>query len=167
MKQRYERVPVALLITVLSVQILFAQTKQEDSKSLFLVQSLSTRGGQQKQKGGQAYGYREIFLEIEHAVATGNLLTISRHFSLPIYMHLRGEEPGYYSANQGFYLLERFFSLRYPLGFTFTTIGESGSQPFATGSGSFNRKGTREHFQVYVSLDRLEKKWVITQFNVY
>ena len=84
-----------------------------------------------------------------------------------VYVNLRGGESGYYSANQAYYLLENYFKTRRLVNFNFTTIGESDSNPYATGSAGFNEKGSRERAQVYVSLSLAGNRWVITQINIY
>jgi hypothetical protein len=84
-----------------------------------------------------------------------------------VYLNIRGAESGYFSANQAHYVLQNFFNQHKPVSFSFTSYGESGGSPYATGRGSINVKGNREFIQIYVSLAKFKDRWVIGQFNIY
>ncbi len=114
-------------------------------------------------KGEQA----RIFESIQDGMRGGNIGVLSQHFGSQVLCNLRDGESGYYSANQAFYLLENYFSTRRLVGFDFSTMSESDSNPYATGSVTFNIKGRREVAQVYVSLSRAGDRWVISQINIY
>ena len=111
--------------------------------------------------------YRQIFEGIQHGMKTGNVATFSQHFGSQVLFNLRGGESGYYSANQAYYLLESYLKSRKLVYFDFSTIGESESNPYATGSAGFNVKGSREVAQIYVSLSLAGERWVISQINIY
>jgi len=108
-----------------------------------------------------------VFQTVQQGIADGDLEKLMRHFGKHIYLNIRNIESGYYSANQAQFVVQNFFSVHKPISFTFTTYGESGGAPYATGRGSFNVKGNREYIQVYVSLAKQRDRWVISQFNVY
>ena len=110
---------------------------------------------------------RKIFSSVQQGLSSGNISTFSQHMGSQVYVNLRGGESGYYSANQAYYLLENYFKTRRLVNFNFSTIGESESNPYATGSAGFNEKGSRERAQVYVSLSLAGNRWVITQINIY
>jgi hypothetical protein len=111
--------------------------------------------------------YRALFTVIQRSLSSGNVSTLAQHFAPQVQVNFRGAENGYYSASQAYYLLENYFRTRKLLGFEFSTIGESDSNPYATGGASFNVKGSREYAQVYVSLSRSGKQWLISQINIY
>ncbi len=111
--------------------------------------------------------YRKLFGVIQRSFTTGNVSALSQHLAPQVQVNFRGGESGYYSASQAYYLLENYFRSRKVLGFEFSTIGESDSNPYATGGASFNYKGSREYAQVYVSLSRSGREWLITQINIY
>jgi hypothetical protein len=108
----------------------------------------------------------ELFTLVETAVRGANIPSLAKSFGRQVYVNLKGGESGYFSANQASYILQSFFSPRRPLSFSFSTIQLEGD-PFATGSGTFLVKGTRETLQLYVSVSRQGDRWVISQFNVY
>jgi hypothetical protein len=110
---------------------------------------------------------KELFRTIQNGVASGEVESLSRHFGSNIYLNIRGTESGYFSANQAYYVLQNFFNQNKPVAFSFTSYGESGESPYATGRGSINVKGNREFIQVYVSLVKFKDRWVIEQFNIY
>lgn len=111
--------------------------------------------------------YRKLFTSIQRNLASGNISSLAQHLAPQVQVNFRGGENGYYSANQAYYLLDNYFRSRKILGFEFSTIGESDSNPYATGGASFNYKGSREYAQVYVSLSRTGRQWLITQINIY
>ncbi len=121
----------------------------------------------QGQLPGPKQECRKIFGSIEQGISAGTVGMFSGHFADQVYVSLRGGESGYYSANQAFYLLDNYFKTRRLAQFNFTTISESESNPYATGSVGFNIRGRREYAQVYVSLTRSGGRWVITQMNIY
>lgn len=143
---------------------------------LFLVPALA--GGSPQPKGHpdgaeahapleqSAQNPAEIFALVASGLRHSDHASISRNFGRQVYVSLKGGENGYFSSNQASYVVQSFFASRRPASFTFTTIDE-GDEPFATGSGLFLMKGTRETLQVYVALARQGKRWVISQFNVY
>lgn len=110
---------------------------------------------------------RRIFDNVQEGVSTGNIGIFSKHMAGEVYLNLRGGERGYYSANQAYYLLEDYFKTRRLVSFDFTTVGETVTNPYATGRASFNFKGSREFAQVYVSLSLSGERWVITQIKIY
>lgn len=111
--------------------------------------------------------YRSVFDRVQQGMKTGNVGTFSQHFGSQVLFNLRGGESGYYSSNQAYYLLENYLKSRKPVYFDFSTIGESETNPYATGSAGFNVKGSREVAQIYVSLSWVGERWVISQINIY
>jgi hypothetical protein len=111
--------------------------------------------------------YRPVFDLMQQGMSSGNITLFTSHFGSQVLVNLRGGESGYYSANQAYYVLEGYLRSRRILHFNFSSIGESESNPYATGSAGFNFKGSRENAQVYVSLSWVGDRWVITQINIY
>lgn len=109
----------------------------------------------------------DVFRSVQQSIAKGDFDELTRHFGRHIYLNIRSIESGYYSANQAQFVVQNFFTVHKPISFSFTTYGESGGSPYATGRGSINVKGNREYIQVYVSLVKQKDRWVISQFNVY
>lgn len=112
-------------------------------------------------------GYLRVFDHVRDGLASGNYAMFAPHMASQVMMNLRGGESGTYSANQAYYVLENYFRARRILHLEFTTVGESETNPYATGSAGVNIKGSRELVQVYVSLSRTGDRWVITQINIY
>jgi len=110
---------------------------------------------------------RRIFSTVQEGLAAGTVGVFSQHIGQQVFMNLRGGESGYYSANQAYYVLENYLKTRKLANLNFSTIGESGENPYATGSAGFSFRGTREFAQVYVSLARSGDRWIITQINIY
>lgn len=115
----------------------------------------------------QLTGGEEVFQAVQRGIAEGDFEELARYFSKHIYLNIQSIESGYYSANQAQFVVQNFFNTNKILSFSFTTYGESGGAPYATGRGSINVKGNREYIQVYVSLMKQKDRWVISQFNIY
>jgi hypothetical protein len=111
--------------------------------------------------------FDKLFSRIESGFATGNIGVLSGQFSSQVSVSLRGGETGHFSASQAYYLLDNYFRKRRLVNFRFTTVGESESNPYATGSGGITAQGAREMVQVYVSLAYAGDRWVIAQINIY
>jgi len=112
-------------------------------------------------------GISKICEEIERGITRGEVKIFSLHFARQLSVNIRDGESGYFSANQAFVLLQNFFGARQAVRFKFTTFGETGTIPFATGGGSVTFRGNRETIQIYVSFRRSGDRWRITQFNAY
>lgn len=108
-----------------------------------------------------------MFSSVQQGLLAGNVGSFSRYMASQVYMSLRGAESGYYSSNQAYYLLESYLKARRFSSVNFTTVGESESNPYATGSAAFTFRGGRDHAQVYVSLSSMRGRWVITHINIY
>lgn len=111
--------------------------------------------------------YRSIFANVQKGFSSGSIGLLSRHLGPQVYVNLRGGESGYFSGNQASIVLENYMRSQKIVSFDFTTIGESESNPYATGSAGFNVRGSREYAQVYVSLSLVGNRWVISQINIY
>ena len=105
--------------------------------------------------------------DIQRGIQTGDVGIFSKHFAKQVYVDLPGQESGYFSDHQLYYILRNFFGSRLTQQFRFSTVDDSETGSYATGSGSFLFKGRREVLQIYVALARLQGRAVITQFNVY
>jgi hypothetical protein len=121
----------------------------------------------QLKSSGQTHECKSFFSGIQQEIATGNVAALSGRMGSQVYVNLRGGESGYYSASQARYLLENYLRHRRIASFTFSTIGESDENPYATGSATVNDKGVREIAQIYVSLSRDGDRWRISQISIY
>lgn len=111
--------------------------------------------------------YTEIFRSIETGFSQGNVVSFSKYFAPQVYVNLPGEDGGYYSANQAYYILQNYLGSRQPQSFHFSTYGELENIPYATGPGRFTIKGSVETVQVYIALSRVNNQWVVSQINIY
>jgi len=111
--------------------------------------------------------FRNVFEDVQHGFETCNIGAFSAHLGSQLQVALKGEESGYFSSNQAYYILEKFLKARKTSSFEFTNVGEAKTTPYATGTAVFTNKGTREVTQVYVALMRVAEKWFIAEINVY
>lgn len=111
--------------------------------------------------------FREVAAGIEDGIRRNDASLLAPHFAGQLYLSLRSEEEGYYSANQASLVLEHYFAGRKFLNFRFTTTGTQGRNAYATGGGTIMVRGMTEIIQVYVSFRQRGGEWVVTQFNIY
>ncbi len=110
---------------------------------------------------------REIIDLVEKGIVAGDVDIFSRDLGPQIAISMSGDRSGCYSKNQAFSILKNFFGVRKTLSFTFTTRQESIKNASATGGGRFIRRGIKENLQIYVMLNLVERRWVITQIHLY
>ncbi len=168
---RFILVVVAGLFLVQDVLISQTRTRtdryRKNNSSTVIPSDINYPGSQLKIVLAQVTGGEEVFRSVQRGIVDGDFEEITRHFGKHIYLNLRSIESGYYSANQAQFVVQNFFNTNKILSFSFTTYGESGGAPYATGRGSINVKGNREYIQIYVSLMKQKDRWVISQFNIY
>lgn len=110
---------------------------------------------------------KAIFNDVQIGISTSNVELLARNFAPHVGLSLRGDENGTFSAKQAYYVLLNYFRSRKFGRLQFSTIRESKSTPYATGSVEFTHKGTRARAQVYVALTTEGRKPVITQLSIY
>lgn len=111
--------------------------------------------------------YHEVFENIRHELETGDVEALADRLDSQVQINLRGSESGMYSVHQAYYLLVEYFRLRRLTGLSFTTVAQSGSNPYATGAAGLTFKGTYDRVQVYVSLGSSRDRVVITRLSIY
>ncbi len=116
---------------------------------------------------GPSPGPEAILSEIEQGILHNDAAAFADHLGPQVAIAMSNDWGGSYSTNQSYSILKNFLGVRKTIGFRFTTIQQSGPTAYATGGGSFVRRGTKENLQIYVRLTLIEKRWLITQINMY
>lgn len=106
------------------------------------------------------------FENIINAFDQRNVSALAQYFSNQVYISLRTGEKGYYSNNQAFYLIDKFFSIYNPVGFQITNKVMTGFYPYLSGKLFCKIRGTVEIFQTYISLNWTGSSWEITQITI-
>ncbi len=106
------------------------------------------------------------FENIINALDSKNISALSQYFSNQVYLSLKTGEKGYYSNNQSFYLLDKFFSIYNPIGFQTINRVISGFYPYLSGKLFCKIRGTVEAYQTYISLNWTGSRWEITQITI-
>ncbi|WP_041294144.1 DUF4783 domain-containing protein [Ignavibacterium album] len=107
-----------------------------------------------------------VFDDIELSIREGNVPRLSKYLGAQTYFSLSNGVNGYYSPNQAYYILEDFFNLYKVTAFKFNQISKDKTNPYATGTFSFDNKGKRNTAKVYISLKKIGDKWNITQLTI-
>ena len=110
---------------------------------------------------------KAVFQSVEQALASGAVGEIRRSLGDQVTMNIERQDFGYISANQATSVLNEYFAVRKPTGFSFSKIDTQAQGPFATGRLDYVRQGARGSSQVYLSLTRRDSTWVVSQFNIY
>jgi hypothetical protein len=105
----------------------------------------------------------EILEEIEMGISKTKLSAISPHLSSQIYL---SGVSGYYSANQSFYVLEKFINEYKVISFKFDSFNFNTITPFAKGTYYYEHKGNRSEAKVYLTMKLTGKSWKITQISI-
>jgi hypothetical protein len=73
---------------------------------------------------------------------------------------------GYYSANQSFYVLEKFINEYKVISFKFDSFNFNTITPFAKGTYYYEHKGNRSEAKVYLTMKLTSQSWKITQISI-
>jgi hypothetical protein len=111
--------------------------------------------------------HRKLFDKVQDGLSSGRVSSFSDLLGPQVHVTLRGGESGYYSSSQAYYLLEKYLHTNRLSDLEFSTIGESGNTPYASGKGGIIGKGGSERAQVYVSLTQVGERWLISQIKIY
>lgn len=109
---------------------------------------------------------KSIFGKIEEGIAVRDLDKFSKFFGAQTYLSIPNRNPGYYSSDQVFYILQDYFRIFKPVSFRFLIISEKSDNPYASGYYKFESKGIRGTAQVYISLKQAGGNWKISQITI-
>jgi hypothetical protein len=108
----------------------------------------------------------KIFALAEEGLATGSVDKFSSSFSERCYLSLKNGISGYYSSNQAYYVLKDFFSIYQPVSFRLNNTVTETPVPFAWGTFKFISRGIRGISNVFISLQRVENHYCISQITI-
>ncbi|NOX17692.1 MAG: DUF4783 domain-containing protein [Chlorobi bacterium] len=106
-----------------------------------------------------------IFQKIETGLNKGNVDAFRYYLNAKVYLSLADNVSGYYTANHSFYVLEDYFDLYSPKGFKFDYVSVTSETPFAYGTYSYSKSGISGVWKVYISLEKNDHQWKITQIT--
>lgn len=106
-----------------------------------------------------------ILENIKKGIATGEISLITKYLTDRSYLSLFNGVNGYFSSSKSFYVLQDFFRINRPLGFTFS-MKSDGKNPYAAGEWSYESRGMRKKAQVYIALIKTGKEWKISQLSI-
>jgi hypothetical protein len=155
-------------VLLLILTLLMTSPSHGQEKKVSGPAAAGSAGQQHAPQGSPSRGSpRLLFKLIEHGVASSSVESFTRLFGSSVSMSIVLQGAGYFSANQAVSVLSNFFSSRKPLSFSFSSINEQASAPFATGRYVYIRRGAEESLQIYVALAPRDTSWSISQFNIY
>ncbi len=109
---------------------------------------------------------KDLFSKIEEGIGTGNIDKFSNHFNNKTYISLFNGTNGYYSSNQSYYVLKDFLVIYQPTGFKLNNIVADTSTPFASGILRYRSKGMTGNSVIFISVQKINNEWRITQITI-
>jgi hypothetical protein len=107
-----------------------------------------------------------IFRDIESGIVDNDVKKFSQYFSPQPYISLINGVNGYYSSNQAFYILEKFFNEYRVVSFRLEEGKTEGTISYGKGDYQYEKKGRREAAHFYITLSKSGSKWYITQLSI-
>ncbi len=108
----------------------------------------------------------KIFNEIESGIMDNDVKKLSQYFSPQPYISLINGVNGYYSSNQAFYILEKFFNEYHVVSLKLEEGKTEGTVSYGKGDYQYEKKGRREAAHLYITLSKSGSKWYITQLSI-
>lgn len=109
---------------------------------------------------------QKVFFRLEEGISASAVDKFSHYFGSKCYLSLTNGTAGYYSSNQSYYVIKDFLSIYQPNSFKLTNIVLESTTPFASGVLKYSNKGIRGTATVFISLQLIEHKWVISQITI-
>jgi hypothetical protein len=106
-----------------------------------------------------------IFNKIEQGLDRGDVSEFRYYLNTKIFLSLTEDISSYYTINHSYYILTDFFELYKPTSFSFEYVSAETENPFAYGSFNYYQSGEYGKFKVYVSLEKINHQWKITQIT--
>lgn len=107
-----------------------------------------------------------VFNQISEGINDGNVAKLINYFTTQPYISLPNGVNGYYSSNQVYYILEKFFQEFKVLSFKFETKSFENNTVYGTGTYYYERKGKRDSTLLYITLNKIGNKWRLSQLSV-
>ncbi len=120
----------------------------------------------QTENASQFDEIESIFEKLEHGIKTGAIKEFSNQLMLESYISLESGESSYYSANQSFYILKKYFQNYKPISFKLINKSYRQNRPFAVGRLTYSKNGIRGESQVFVALKMENNVWKISQIII-
>lgn len=165
-------VSIILLTVILPTSFLSAQQKEKRNKSSQFIapnKTLMSVPPQENEKGAHSHSQAEAsgtLIKLEDAINTANIGTISSFLSSKVYVSLFTGENGYFSSNQTYFILKKFFEEYRVLSFAYNSMSATSTNPYGVGQYQFLQRGIRNSAQLYISLQQNENGWRLNHITV-
>lgn len=133
---------------------------------IFFLFSSSIQPQFKRDKNPFNHNPRKVFHEIGKGLKNGEISSFAPYFRNETYISLLNGNSNYYSVNQAYYVLQDFFAVYRAINFRYSNIVTNTNSPFAYGTYVYFFRGARNTAQVFISLKREKRKWIIAQFTI-
>jgi len=106
-----------------------------------------------------------IFNKIEQGLDRGDVSEFRYYLNGKIFLSLANDISGYYTLNHSYYILTDYFELYKPTSFTYERVSSEAENPYGYGTYGFHKSGEYGTQKVYISLERINHQWKITQIT--
>jgi len=106
-----------------------------------------------------------IFNKIEQGLDRGDVSAFKYYLNGKIFLSLANDVTGYYTLNHSYYILTDYFELYRPTSFTYERVSSEAENPFGYGTYSYYKSGEYGSQKVFISLERINHQWKITQIT--
>ena len=130
---------------------------------LIVLQSLHLQMQAQENHNKEA---QKIFSRFEEGMTTGAVDKFSKYFASRTYLSFINGVSGYYSFDQSYYVVKDFLSINLPISFKLTNVITETSTPFAFGTLKYISSGIKGSATVFISLQYINKNWLISQVTI-
>lgn len=130
-------------------------------------QNLKQNNSQELENQDSLGDIQRIINIVQRGINTGEVDLFSDFIAPKVYLSIPSNEQTYYSANQAYYILEKYFDTHKLQNFIFNNRGGSNGATFASGKGTAIIQDKLLRVQIYIALSKIKDRWMITQFHVF
>lgn len=157
-----------LTIILFFVFLLIPKTLPGQISSIFDTQQSDTTLNESKQKSPtQQKQFSLIVAAIERSIQSTSTDELTGYFAKKVSLNLPGNVDGIYSANQAYYIIEKFFTNHRFSNIQLIDQRSEYDELFASGSGIMLTRGKRQAIKVYIGFDVINNSFQISQLTIY
>jgi hypothetical protein len=109
---------------------------------------------------------KAAFVNIGDGFLYSNVYNITTYFDSEVYLNIMNDNKGYYTQDQGKYIVDGFMSNNPVASFKWKNSSYSDGYAFAVGKYKFKKDGYINTSTVSISLKYINGSWLIDQINI-
>jgi len=109
---------------------------------------------------------KAIIIKAERGIVLSQISDLTDNLSSKTYLSLLNGVSGYYGNNQSYYILKNYLNDFKPVNCAFDNVQVKENTAFASGNIKYLHNGIRGSSIVFITLQKQNEKWVITQITI-